>query len=282
MRRRSCGGSTCLTSWASTTMRPLDASIMRLTMRRLVVLPQPEVPTRTVTSPSRISRSRSATAVVPFGKRLETDSKVITCRPAPWLPHRKWSRSVATLHARCQRCTQPSNSTIPPRQRNGLLITLGSHRDLTPRGGGGGRLGWRAAGAGAGGPGAGRRRPGRAARPAGGRRPRLRDQHWHGLLRHRRPRRGGAGRPPAQPAARQGGRRPAVAAGRGGEGAAGGPPRQPAERPRRGRPGPGRARRGAGARRAAAALTRLAETAPRAPRKHALRYADDPDARDLP
>src|SRR4029453_4536986 len=65
----------------STVIVPLEASIIRLIMRRVVVLPQPDGPTRTVRSPSGTSRSMLSTAVVPSGKRLVTDSKVINCPP---------------------------------------------------------------------------------------------------------------------------------------------------------------------------------------------------------
>lgn len=46
---------------------PAVGSTMRLIMRSVVVLPQPEGPTRTVMPPSASSRDSSSTAVVPFG-----------------------------------------------------------------------------------------------------------------------------------------------------------------------------------------------------------------------
>src|SRR5512132_3707110 len=136
MRRRSWGGSTLAMSWPSTTMRPLEASIIRLIMRRVVVLPQPDGPTRTVRSPSGTSRARSSTAVVPSGKRLVTDSKLINCRPrSSGLMTRKWSRSVATFHARCQRSEHTpagaTMSTSEPNHTGPTVITLAGHQDLT-------------------------------------------------------------------------------------------------------------------------------------------------------
>jgi hypothetical protein len=86
MRRRRSGGSTVATSRPSTTIRPLVASIIRLIMRRVVVLPQPDGPTRTVRSPSGTSRSTLSTATVPLGNRFVTDSKLINCRPNPLGP----------------------------------------------------------------------------------------------------------------------------------------------------------------------------------------------------
>src|SRR4029453_12445375 len=83
MRRRSSGGLTWATSRPSTVIWPLVASIIRLIIRRVVVLPQPDGPTRTVRSPSGTSKETLSTAVVPSGKRLVTDSNLINCRPGP-------------------------------------------------------------------------------------------------------------------------------------------------------------------------------------------------------
>ncbi|KOG19605.1 hypothetical protein ADK35_14335 [Streptomyces viridochromogenes] len=58
-------------------------STIRLIIRRVVVLPQPEDPTRTVTPPSGMSRERSWTAVVPLGKRLWAVSDWIMRFPCP-------------------------------------------------------------------------------------------------------------------------------------------------------------------------------------------------------
>ncbi len=55
-----------------TVIVPSDGSIMRLTMRSDVVLPQPDGPTKTVIFPSSTVRSRLSTATVPSGKRLVT------------------------------------------------------------------------------------------------------------------------------------------------------------------------------------------------------------------
>lgn len=71
-----------MASWPPTVITPSVGSIMRLTMRRVVVFPQPEGPTKTATLPSGTSRLRSSTAVVPSGKRLLTLSNVIKESPA--------------------------------------------------------------------------------------------------------------------------------------------------------------------------------------------------------
>src|SRR3954463_10097882 len=59
-------------------MRPLVGSTSRLIIFIVVVLPDPDGPTRAHTSPSAISRSSSCTAVWPFGHRLVTPSSRIT------------------------------------------------------------------------------------------------------------------------------------------------------------------------------------------------------------
>src|SRR6185312_10825783 len=50
-------------------------------IRRAVVLPQPEGPTSTISSPSWISRSRSCTSCVPAGKTFATESYAISAMP---------------------------------------------------------------------------------------------------------------------------------------------------------------------------------------------------------
>src|SRR6185312_16737564 len=62
---------------SSSQMRPLVGSIIRLIIRRLVVLPQPDGPTRTVIWPDGASRSRWSTATVPSGYILLTASNRI-------------------------------------------------------------------------------------------------------------------------------------------------------------------------------------------------------------
>src|SRR6476659_2761595 len=62
----------------STRIRPPDGSMRRLIIRRIVVLPQPDGPTRTQTSPSGTSRLRSSTATSPLAYCLRTDSSRIT------------------------------------------------------------------------------------------------------------------------------------------------------------------------------------------------------------
>src|SRR5882724_11504280 len=78
MRRRNSTASTRITSSPSTTIVPDEGSISRLIMRRIVVLPQPDGPTNTHTSPSGTSKLRFSTATRPFGYCLRTDSSRIT------------------------------------------------------------------------------------------------------------------------------------------------------------------------------------------------------------
>ena len=59
-------------------IRPLVGSSIRLTIRSVVVLPQPDGPTITVILPDGTVRLRSSTAVVPSRKVLLTDSNSIT------------------------------------------------------------------------------------------------------------------------------------------------------------------------------------------------------------
>src|SRR5437763_14890623 len=61
-------------------MRPLVGSMSRFTIFKVVVFPQPDGPTRTLISPSGTSTVRSVTAMVPSGKRLETESRRIMGR----------------------------------------------------------------------------------------------------------------------------------------------------------------------------------------------------------
>src|SRR4051812_49324740 len=56
---------------------PDVGSIVRLIIRRLVVLPQPDGPTNTVICPVGSSRDSLSTATVPSGKALVTSSNVI-------------------------------------------------------------------------------------------------------------------------------------------------------------------------------------------------------------
>ena len=62
-RRSSCAG-TLETSSPSTVMRPLVGSVRRLIIRSVVVLPDPELPTRATISPAAIDSDRSSTATV--------------------------------------------------------------------------------------------------------------------------------------------------------------------------------------------------------------------------
>src|SRR3954451_15755868 len=76
-RRNTCTGF-AVTSSPSMVMRPPDGSIILLIIRRVVVLTQPDDPTRTVISPVANSIDKPSTAVVPSAKRLVTSSNRIT------------------------------------------------------------------------------------------------------------------------------------------------------------------------------------------------------------
>src|SRR4051794_2449480 len=65
-------------SSSSTRIFPDVGSMRRLIMRRIVVLPQPEGPTSTHTSPVGTSKERSSTATSPPGYTFRTDSSRIT------------------------------------------------------------------------------------------------------------------------------------------------------------------------------------------------------------
>ncbi len=66
------------TSSPSIVTRPLVGSTSRLTIFMVVVLPQPDGPTRTHTSPAPTSSERSVTAGGPSPYRLVTCSKATT------------------------------------------------------------------------------------------------------------------------------------------------------------------------------------------------------------
>src|ERR1017187_142680 len=72
-----CRGSTSLTCRSSMKMDPDVTSSSPATIRSAVVLPQPDGPTRTSSSPSSIWRSSDCTAVVPSGYCLVTESSTI-------------------------------------------------------------------------------------------------------------------------------------------------------------------------------------------------------------
>ena len=74
MDRRSVVTGCCWMSLPSRRIVPSLGSTIRLIMRRVVVLPQPDGPTRTVIERSGISRESRSTATVPSGYRLVTDS----------------------------------------------------------------------------------------------------------------------------------------------------------------------------------------------------------------
>ena len=77
MPRRISAASIFPVSWSSSQIVPDVGSIIRLTMRSVVVLPQPEGPTRTVIRPVGASSVRWSTAVVPPAYCFETSSKRI-------------------------------------------------------------------------------------------------------------------------------------------------------------------------------------------------------------
>src|SRR5215213_4891259 len=77
MPRRSCAGSRAAVSCPSIVIRPEVGSIIRLTIRNEVVLPQPDGPTSTVVAPLGAVRSRPSTATVPSAYALLTPSKRI-------------------------------------------------------------------------------------------------------------------------------------------------------------------------------------------------------------
>src|SRR4051812_31908042 len=99
-------------SSSSTRILPPDGSMRRLIIRRIVVLPQPDGPTSTQTSPSGTSRLRSSTATSPAGYCLRTDSSRITGVG-------RYHRALAPCRARAHR-----SGKRPPgerRERVGLV-----------------------------------------------------------------------------------------------------------------------------------------------------------------
>src|SRR6187401_444558 len=89
MPRRSSASFIRPVSWPSSVIVPLVGSIIRLTMRRLVVFPQPEGPTSTVILPVGAVSVSSSTATVPSGYCLVTASNRIMrwplTRSVTWL-----------------------------------------------------------------------------------------------------------------------------------------------------------------------------------------------------
>src|SRR4029453_16013454 len=84
MERRSCAAGTVETSWPATVMVPELGSTMRLIMRREVVLPHPEGPTRTVMAPLSMDMVRLSTAGWPPLYRLVTLWNSIMASAIPW------------------------------------------------------------------------------------------------------------------------------------------------------------------------------------------------------
>src|ERR1700728_2143316 len=78
-------GATPLTTRSPIRMVPWLISSSPAIIRRAVDFPQPEGPTRTMNSPSWISRLRSFTAFTPLPKTLSTSSSVISAIVPPCL-----------------------------------------------------------------------------------------------------------------------------------------------------------------------------------------------------
>src|SRR3984957_18988177 len=81
-----CPGSRSLTGWPSMLIVPEVTSSRPATIRSAVVLPQPDGPTSTSSSPSLTARSSALTAVVPSPNRLVTDASSIRATRTS-LPH---------------------------------------------------------------------------------------------------------------------------------------------------------------------------------------------------
>src|SRR5262245_47986041 len=85
----------------STKIRPEVGSISLLTIIIVVVLPQPDGPTRVTSSPSSTAKDRSCTAVVPSGYRLVTSSNRIIpsrSRRRSLLAHQHHLQGARTVH----------------------------------------------------------------------------------------------------------------------------------------------------------------------------------------
>src|SRR6266568_8403304 len=105
MPRRKMTGSWLSTSVPPTKICPALGSISRLIIRIVVVLPQPDGPTRTAISPSLMSRLRSFTAAPDDeGKCLETPrSEIMTVTaspPAPGPPAARLGAAIVVSRAK--------------------------------------------------------------------------------------------------------------------------------------------------------------------------------------
>src|ERR1700689_2540543 len=78
-----------------TRIRPALGSISRLIIRRVVVLPHPEGPTSTQSSPASMSRLNSLTAASDDPQCLETPSRVIPHTTLPTPPNPRVTAPVA-------------------------------------------------------------------------------------------------------------------------------------------------------------------------------------------
>src|ERR1051326_4119877 len=99
-------GDRSLTTRSPTQIVPSETSSRPATMRRAVVLPHPDGPTRTRNSASATSRLSSATARTPFGYTFETRSRVTVAIGA--LP--------VLAHGRQKAGGKPSSSERPSRE----------------------------------------------------------------------------------------------------------------------------------------------------------------------
>ena len=95
----------CSTSVPPTAMLPVSGSISRLIIFMVVVLPQPDGPTSTTTSPAGMRRLTSSTAAPRWpGYRLLTPVSSIA---APRVP---WAACSAAGAARTPRCTSRTSA----------------------------------------------------------------------------------------------------------------------------------------------------------------------------
>ena len=79
-------GSVSFTGWPSMRIVPSVTSSSPATMRSAVVLPHPDGPTSTISSPSAMDRSSPRTAMVPSGNCLVMPSSTIAAIVTPHSP----------------------------------------------------------------------------------------------------------------------------------------------------------------------------------------------------
>ena len=103
-------GASSVTSRSPMRMRPLETPSSPAIIRSSVDFPQPDGPTRTMNSPSPISRSTSSTASTPPGKTLLTPSRAIP----PML--RSFLRRSCRVRAAARRRSAARDGVPPPRR----------------------------------------------------------------------------------------------------------------------------------------------------------------------